>query len=143
MRPAVSALFDKVERDAVLDGISRLTDDEYESYRKAIAKVLNWRAGALDDDRRNRRAERATQGNGDDDDATKGAANAAAPPWPDPVTDLGAVLDAAVAELKRFLVVPDDTYYDTIALWCGHTHFVHNEASASNTRRGWLFRARS
>ena len=119
-------VFDKAERDALLDGLSRLTAGEYESCRKAVAKVLSWRAGALDGDRRNRRAERATQGNGDNDDATKGAANAAAPPWPDPVTDLGAVLNAAVVELKRFLVAPN-TYYDTIVLWSGHTHFVHKE----------------
>jgi hypothetical protein len=122
--------FDKVEREAVLDGISRLPDDEYNSHRAAIAKAVGWPTAELTRDRRKRRAERATQGNGDnDDDATKGAANAAAPPWRDPVTDLGGVLNAGVKELKRFVVVPDDTYYDTIALWCTVAHFIHVETS--------------
>ena len=55
-------LFDKVEREAVLDEISRLPQDVYENTRKAVAKALNWRAGALDDDRRQRRTQaRASQ----------------------------------------------------------------------------------
>ena len=53
-------LFDKVEREAVLDGISRLPQDTYENARKAIAKVLNWRAGALDGDQKQRRTKRGS-----------------------------------------------------------------------------------
>ena len=115
-------LFDKVEREAVLDEISRLPQDAYENTRKAVAKVLNWRAGALDDDRRQRRTKRAELG--DDDPVTK---ISRVEPWPDPVTDLGGVLDDAVDQLKRFLIVPGPTYFDTIALWCAHTYLLRNE----------------
>ena len=115
-------LFDKVEREAVLDEISRLPQDAYENTRKAVAKVLNWRAGALDDDRRRRRTKRAELG--DDDPATK---ISRVEPWPDPVTDLGGVLDDAVDQLKRFLIVPGPTYFDTIALWSAHTYLLRNE----------------
>ena len=48
-------------------------------------------------------------------------------PWPHEVTDIGAVLAAAVTELSRFLVVPDPTYLDTIALWSLHSHLLHRE----------------
>ena len=37
------------------------------------------------------------------------------------------MLDAAVTEVKRFLVVPDDTYADTMALWGAHAHLLHRE----------------
>ena len=60
-----------------------------------------------------------------------------------PGHNLAEVLDGAVAQLKRFLIVPDPTYLDTIALWSAHTHLVHLEASASATRRGWGSRARA
>jgi hypothetical protein len=48
-------------------------------------------------------------------------------PWPDPVTDIAEVLDAAVAQTKRFLIAPE-SYHDTMALWGAHTHLVHLEA---------------
>jgi Protein of unknown function (DUF3631) len=112
-------LFDKVEREALLDEVSRAPPDIYENNRKAIAGFLGWRAKALDDDRRRRRAERHP------DDPVTDVAGVA--PWPDPVTDIGEVLDAAVAQSKRFLIAPD-SYHDTMALWGAHTHLVYLEA---------------
>ncbi len=44
-------------------------------------------------------------------------------PWPDPVTDIGEVLDAAVAEIARYLVA-DATTYDTMALWSCGVHLL-------------------
>ena len=41
--------------------------------------------------------------------------------------DLGAVLDAAADQVKRFLVAPDRTYRDTMALWGAHAHLLHRE----------------
>jgi 3'-5' exonuclease len=38
------------------------------------------------------------------------------------------VLDDAVDQLKRFLIVPGPTYLDTIALWSAHTYLLRNEA---------------
>ena len=115
--------FDKVEREAMLDEISRLPQDVYENIRKSVARMLNWRAKALDGDWGKRRGRRALSG--EDDPVTKAGR---IEPWRDPVTDLGSVLDAAVAQLKRFLIVPSPTYLDTIALWVAHTYLVRNEA---------------
>jgi hypothetical protein len=115
-------LLDETEREAMLDGISRLPQDIYENARKAIAKALNWRSGALDGDRKQRRANRGRPG--EDDPAAKPGR---IEPWPDPVLDLGGVLDDAVAQLKRFLIVPGPTYLDTIALWCAHSYLLREE----------------
>jgi hypothetical protein len=115
-------LLDGTEREAMLDGISRLPQDIYENARKAIAKALNWRAGALDGDRKQRRAKRSRPG--EDDPVTEAGR---IEPWPDPVLDLGGVLDDAVAQMKRFLIVPGPTYLDTIALWCAHSYLLRNE----------------
>jgi putative DNA primase/helicase len=106
------------EKEALLDLLSRAETDAYENGRVAAAAALGWRASVLDKDRDARRRARAKQG---DDPVTQ---NIEATPWPDPVTDLGAVLDEAVREVKRFLVVPNSAYLDTIALWAAHTHLV-------------------
>jgi hypothetical protein len=109
------------EKDALLDEVSRASTDVYENGRVAVAAALNWRTSVLDDDRKKRRQDRAKQGN---DPVTL---NIEVKPWPDPITDLGAVLDEAVKEVKRFLVVSTPAYLDTIALWAAHTHLVHRK----------------
>ena len=116
------SLVGDAEMEALLDEVSRASRDVYEKHRKAIANALNWRAKVLDEDRRDRQIQRKESG---EDDPVTNIAGAA--PWPDPVPDLGAVLDALVAQVKRFLIVPDPTYFDTIALWCAHTHLLHEE----------------
>ena len=110
------AMLHPSEKEALLDEISRASTDVYENGRLAVAAALGWRANVLDDDRRKRRQDRAKQG---DDPVTQVEAK----PWPDPVTDIGAVLNDAVTEVTRFLVAPDH-YYDVIALWAAHTHLT-------------------
>jgi hypothetical protein len=108
------------EKEALLDEVSRASTDVYENGRRAIADALNWRTGVLDDDRKWRRQDRAKQG----DPVTQ---DIEIKPWPDPITDIGAILDEAVREVKRFLVVPTSAYFDAIALWAAHTHLVHRK----------------
>ena len=80
---------------------------------------LGMRLGALDAEREARRKRRAEEM----------AANAEEEidpddlPWPDPVTDIGEVLDAAVKEIARYLVA-DATTYDTAALWSCGAHLL-------------------
>jgi hypothetical protein len=88
----------------------------------AIAKALGWPTGELDKDRAKRRQERGKAAN---DPAISGVV---IEPWPHEVKDLGAVLDAAVAQLQRFLVAPDPSHFDTVALWSAHTHLLDKEA---------------
>jgi hypothetical protein len=114
---------DNGERDAFLDAISRAETDAYEQHRKAVAAALNWRAGTLDDDR-NRRWRMRAKAN----EAETGGRNFVDfEPWSDPVTDIGEVLDDAVAELRRFLVLAHSAYYDVSALWSAHTHLLHHD----------------
>jgi hypothetical protein len=47
-------------------------------------------------------------------------------PWPDPITDIGAVLDAVVAELRRYVVAPAAAL-STTALWAVQAHVLHRE----------------
>jgi hypothetical protein len=114
------AMLGPAEKEALLDEVSRAPTDAYENGRKTVAEALGWRAGVLDDDRSKRRPDRAKQG---DDPVTL---NIEAKPWPDPVMDIGAVLNASVKETKRFLIAPDH-YHDVIALWSAHTHLVYRE----------------
>ncbi|HZZ23596.1 MAG TPA: DUF3631 domain-containing protein [Roseiarcus sp.] len=114
---APQVMLGPAEKEAALDEISRASTDAYENGRLTAAAAIGWRAATLDSERSKRRQARARLG-GDpviqDIETT---------PWPDPVTDLGALLDVAVKEVKRFLIAPD-AYYDVIALWCLHTHLV-------------------
>ena len=83
---------DELNVEMLLDGLSRLDKPPYDHARKQAAKKLDVRLGTLDDDRKNRRQRRAeamaddVEEDTDPDDL----------PWPDPVTDIGEVLDAAV-----------------------------------------------
>jgi putative DNA primase/helicase len=114
------------EMEALKEEISRASIDAYENCRKFIAKTLGWRTHALDDDRRKRQQARAAQG---DDPVIKNIKSIKTEPWPDPVTDLGALLNDSVAQTKRFLIAPN-THHDTMALWSGHTHLLSREELA-------------
>jgi putative DNA primase/helicase len=46
-------------------------------------------------------------------------------PWPEPVTDIAAVLNTACAEIDRY-VVTSSIVRDTVVLWAVHTFFVHH-----------------
>ena len=117
----VADRLDADEREALLEEISKAPRDAYERNRKAIATALHWRTGPLDEERSRRRQARAQQGT---DPVTSVVE---LEPWPQPVDDIGTVLDAAVSQVKRFLVVPDETYADGMALWGAHAHLLHRE----------------
>ena len=100
---------DELESEVFLDELSRLPNTEYEVARAQAAKKTGMRVGALDVERSERRKLRAAEG----------ADDAVEPddlPWPDPVTDIGEVLDAAVTEIGRYLIA-EPTLYDAMALW--------------------------
>jgi putative DNA primase/helicase len=115
------AMLGPAEKNSLLDEISRAETDAYENGRVAAAAALNWRTTVLDEDRKKRRQDRAKQG----EDPVTG--NIDVKPWPDPITDLSAVLDEAVKEVARFLIVPTPAYLYAVALWCAHTHLVHRK----------------
>jgi hypothetical protein len=128
----IKAALDPAEKEAFLDEVSRATDDSYENSRAPIATALGWRMSVLDADRSKRRQARVKQ----DEQADPGGADVIDfEPWDDPVMDIGLVLDEAVTELRRFLIVPDPSYYDVIALWCLHTHILHRALRVSTTAR--------
>ena len=60
-------------------------------------------------------------------------------PWEDPITDLGAVLDAHVAVLKKILAAPA-THLDAEALWAAHTHLLQRRELGIRHRQGWRSR---
>ncbi len=96
----VADRLDEAEREALLEEVSKAAPDAYERNRKAIATALHWRTGPLDEERSRRRQARARE----PDPVTRVVE---LEPWPQPVPDIGAVLDAAVDEVQRFLVAPD------------------------------------
>jgi hypothetical protein len=110
------AMLGPAEKEALLDEVSRASVDVYENGRATVAAALGWRASVLDKEWAKRRQERAKTDPVVQDIEVQ--------PWPDSVTDLGAVLDEAVTEVKRFLVVPTPVYYDVLVLWAAHTHVL-------------------
>ena len=46
-------------------------------------------------------------------------------PWPEPVDDIGAVLDAASREIRSYVIV-SKAAADIVAVWCLFTHFIHH-----------------
>ena len=110
---------DELDSDVFLDELSRLSNTEYEVARAQAAKKTGMRVGALDVERSERRKLRAAEGADEDvgpDDL----------PWPDPVTDIGEVLDAAVTEIGRYLIA-EPTLYDAMALWGCSAHLLQRE----------------
>jgi hypothetical protein len=51
-------------------------------------------------------------------------AEAGPEPYPDPVTDIGGVLNDAAAEIKKHVAAPD-THFHTAALWALQAHLIH------------------
>ena len=88
--------------EVVLEAASLLPAVDYERAREAIRKMLGLkRVVTLDNDRKARIAARTEQAEEDGD-----ACRPEDVPWPDPVTDLGALMDAAVTEISRYIVAP-------------------------------------
>ena len=102
-------------RNAALDEVSRLSNEQYERARKATAPMLGFgRVNALDNARAARIAERhATQKDDEEEEEV----------WPDPITDLGEVLDAAAIEISRYIKA-SPAAIDTVVLWCAGAHVL-------------------
>jgi hypothetical protein len=105
-------------RNAVLDEVSRLPNEQYERARKAVTSLLGFgRVKALDDARIARIAERKAAQK--DDEAPEEI-------WPDPVTDLAEVLDAAAIEIARYVRAPASSI-DAVVLWCASAHILQRD----------------
>ena len=100
-------------RNAALDEVSRLSDEQYERARKATAPMLGFgRVNALDKARIARIAERqATQKDDEEEEEV----------WPDPILDIGEVLDDAVIEVSRYIKATPAAI-DTVVLWAAGAH---------------------
>jgi hypothetical protein len=93
---------------------------DYDVERVAVAKRLGVRRSQLDKEVAARRKQLAEA-----EDA--GEAQTLGPePWPEPVTDIAAVLSEASDELAKY-VVASQGLRDASALWALHTHFVHHD----------------
>ncbi len=82
--------------------------------RKSIAGLLRTALGGLDDKLGEIIRERVTMPEGGTDEAKL-------LPWPDPVTDIGSVLDTVAGALQKILAAPN-THLDAETLWAAHTH---------------------
>ena len=100
-------------RNGALDEVSRLSDEHYERARKATAPMLGFgRVNALDKARIARIAERqATQKDDEEEEEV----------WPDPILDIGEVLDDAVVEVSRYIKATPAAI-DTVVLWSAGAH---------------------
>ena len=100
-------------RNGALDEVSRLSDEQYERARKATAPMLGFgRVNALDKARIARIAERqATQKDDEEEEEV----------WPDPILDIGEVLDDAVIEVSRYIKATPAAI-DTVVLWAAGAH---------------------
>ena len=99
-----------------LTRLFELDPAEYERERVEAAKKHKVRRSFLDDARRAGRAEAEAKAEETADD----------PPHHEPVTDLAAVLDAALVEVQRYVVGPDHDLA-TAVVWSVHAHLVHSE----------------
>ncbi len=109
---------DELNVDAILEEVAQLTDAAYELARNQLARKLGWRRPVLDKARGVRRAEWAQTADSEHHTAIEDT------PWPDPVTDIGAVLDIAVTEVAKYIVAPPAAH-DTIVLWSAAAHLLH------------------
>jgi Toprim domain-containing protein len=110
---------DEIDSGVFLDELSRLSNTEYEVARGQAAKKAGMRFGTLDVERSERRKLRAAEGADD----TVGPDDL---PWPDPITHIGEVLDAAVMEIGKYLIA-EPTLYDAMALWGCSAHLLSRE----------------
>ena len=108
--------------EVALDLASILPLVEFERARDQLAKMCGLRLKVLERDREDRIKRRR--------DAAAQADAEVLPesetPWPDPVTDLGALLDAIVVELRRYVVAEPADFY-AVAVWAVLTHVLQDE----------------
>ena len=108
------------DREAIFDQASWMGRDEYDQGREAIAKRLDVRVGTLDEERKARHDKRAAETRQNE---APNRDEFILTPHEDPVTDLGAVLDALVGVFGKVLASPA-THLDTEALWAAKTHLL-------------------
>ena len=113
----------KFDDAAFLDEVCRLDDLAYDRARVTALKLLGLsKLDTLDKERKATRKRWAeTPGSTEvppvpDDDQ----------PWPEPVTDIGPVLDAALTELARYVVAPQHRLA-TAVLWSAYVHLLPRE----------------
>ena len=102
---------------AILDLASRLDAVALGRARPGIAKLLGGISLGTLDDAIKRRIKERLDGRDDPSDAD------GVEPWPEPVTDIGAVVEAEAVVLRKILAAPA-THHDAIALWSAHTHLL-------------------
>jgi len=98
---AASDQLGRVDPEPFLDEAARLDLAGYERARDPIAKLLGWRVSSLDEDRKVRRMQWASSAATDPDIEPVPEEHQ---PWTEPVPNIGPVLDAALAELGRYIV---------------------------------------
>ena len=108
------------DREEIFDQASWMGRDEYDQGREAIAKRLDVRVGTLDEERKARHEKRAAETRQNE---APNRDEFILTPHEDPVTDLGAVLDALVGVFGKVLASPA-THLDTEALWAAKTHLL-------------------
>jgi hypothetical protein len=99
--------------------LAKLDRLEYEKERAEVAKRHQLRKSVLD-------VSVGVERDKAKKDADEGDASHL--PYPEPVEDLAALLDEALAELERY-VIASETALTTVVLWCAHAHLVHNECA--------------
>jgi Protein of unknown function (DUF3631)/Toprim domain len=103
----------------IIDEACNLKRIAWQRGRERIAKLIGWNVSALDKERDARIALRIAQA--EKENAFQGADET---PWPDPVTDIAAVLDAVVAEIGRYIRA-DITLLRAAVLWSVFAHAIH------------------
>jgi hypothetical protein len=144
-KPATLSLEGELQRLANLDPL------DYEVQRKAEAKRLGMRPAVLDREVAWRRSE-------DDDDSEREETLLAAQRaeaqyqakavghigdddvWPEPVTDIAAVLEIALSQTGRYLRTAELRRVVGV-LWGAHTHFVHHPLIVLDISPRLMFRA--
>jgi putative DNA primase/helicase len=110
--------FSEFERKAIIDAACEVDNAAYANGRDRIASLLEWRKADLDGARKARIKELVNAGAAKLEERDT--------PWPDPVPDLGLVLDELVAELVRYVVAPLPGLH-TATLFGAFAHLIHHE----------------
>ena len=121
---AASDQLGRVDPEPFLDEAARLDHAAYEHAREPIAKLLGWRVSSLDEDRKVRRMHWAASEAANDPDIEPVPEEHQ--PWPEPVPDIRPVLDAALAELGRYIVA-DELVLAAAVLWSALAHLLSRD----------------
>jgi hypothetical protein len=108
--------------DAILDEASQLDDVALDRARSAVAKSLLGMStvAKFDDAISAVREERMKSAQKESETLPEEE------PWPDPVTDIGEVMDEAATELRRYVVM-DEPSLHTVVTWSVFAHIILND----------------